>query len=90
MTTQQQQDPQTEQPPPAEQPPPTEQPPTDQPPQDLALRVGKLEGLVHMLIEQQRALAERIDRLTLAVLGGALLIAGSIIGGLIAIIITVL
>ena len=87
MTTQQQQDPQTQQPPPAEQPPTP--PPPDQS-YDLALRVGKLEGLVHMLIEQQRALAERIDRLTLAVLGGALLIAGSIIGGLIAIIITVL
>ena len=75
----------------------TQQEPQTEQPQDITLRVGKLEGLMEMVIEQQRthtaainALNARMDRRTLAVLGGALLISGSIIGGLIAIIITVL
>ena len=68
MTTQQQQ--------PTEQPTPEPQPPL----LELALRVGRLEGLVEMLVEQQRALGERMDRLTLAVLAGAIVLAAAIIG----------
>ena len=41
-----------------------EQPQTEpQQPQDLALRVGRLEGLLEMVIEQQRSQAATIDAL---------------------------
>ncbi|MCY4623515.1 MAG: hypothetical protein OXC99_00685 [Chloroflexi bacterium] len=71
-----------------------DQPQTEQP-QELALRVGRLEGLMEAVIEQQRGLSdrmdrlearidrlsERIDRMTLAVMGGAVVLAAAIIGG---------
>ena len=67
-----------------EQPQP--QPQAEQP-QELALRVGRLEGLMEMVIEQQRALSQRMDRLesrmhqlTLAVLGGAIVLAAAVVG----------
>ena len=97
MTTQQQQptEPQTEQ-----QPTPSPEQPTPEPPPqllDLALRVGRLEGLLEMVIEQQRALGERMDRLesrmqqlALAVMASAIVLAAAIIGGFIALIIAVL
>ncbi|MCY4623514.1 MAG: hypothetical protein OXC99_00680 [Chloroflexi bacterium] len=65
-----------------------QQPPQTEQAQELALRVGRLEGLLEMVIEQQRvhtaaiaAVNARIDRLTLAVLGGAVVLAAAIIGG---------
>ncbi len=62
------------------------QPQTEQS-QELALRIGRLEGLMEMLIEQQRTLSARlsrledkVDRLLYTVIGGGIAIIAAIIG----------